>query len=43
MSDTQKIELLSTNGMLIKRPLFINDKVVLVGFKEKQWEENINI
>ena len=41
MSDTQKIELLSTNGMLIKRPLFINDKVVLVGFKEKQWEENI--
>lgn len=43
MSDTQKIELLSTNGMLIKRPLFINDKVVLVGFKEKQWEENIRI
>lgn len=41
MSDTEKIELLSTNGMLIKRPLFINDKVVLVGFKEKQWEENI--
>ena len=41
MTDTQKIELLSTNGMLIKRPLFINDKVVLVGFKEKQWEENI--
>lgn len=38
MSDTEKIELLASNGMLIKRPLLINDKVILVGFKEKEWE-----
>lgn len=39
MSDIEKIELLASNGMLIKRPLLINDKVILVGFKEKEWEE----
>ncbi len=41
MTEQEKIELLASNGMLIKRPLFINDKVVLVGFKEKEWRENI--
>lgn len=39
LSDEEKIELLSSNGMLIKRPLLITDKKVLVGFKEKEWEE----
>lgn len=39
MSDKEKIELLASNGMLIKRPLFVNDKIVLVGFKEKEWKE----
>lgn len=39
MSEEEKIELLASNGMLIKRPLFINDKIVLVGFKEKEWEK----
>lgn len=41
MTEEEKIELLSSNGMLIKRPLFINDKIVLVGFKEKEWREKI--
>lgn len=41
MTEQEKIELLASNGMLIKRPLYINDKVVLVGFKEKEWRENI--
>ena len=41
MSDEEKIDLLTSNGMLIKRPLFISDKVILVGFKEKEWRENI--
>lgn len=41
MSEKEKIELLSSNGMLIKRPLFINNKVILVGFKEKEWNEEI--
>ena len=33
MSDDEKIELLSSNGMLVKRPILITDKKILVGFK----------
>lgn len=43
MTDDEKIKLLSTDGMLIKRPLFItsNNNVnrIYIGFKEKEWEE----
>ena len=38
MTDSEKIQLLASDGMLIKRPLLINDKIILVGFKEKEWE-----
>lgn len=31
------IKLLSTNGMLVKRPIIITDKTILVGFKEDEW------
>ncbi len=41
MSDKERIELLASNGMLIKRPLLINEDVVLVGFKEKKWNEDL--
>ena len=37
MSEDEMIELLSTNGMLVKRPLVIGDNFVLVGFKEAEW------
>lgn len=37
----EKIELLSSDGMLVKRPLLELDNTVLIGFKEKEWEENI--
>lgn len=39
MSDIDKIKLLASDGMLIKRPLFIKDDIILVGFKEKEWKE----
>lgn len=38
MSDEEKLALLATNGMLVKRPLLILDDEVLVGFKEAEWE-----
>ena len=38
MSDNEKIKLLASDGMLVKRPMLINDNVVLLGFKEKEWE-----
>ncbi len=39
LSDKEQIDLLATDGMLVKRPLIIGEDFVLVGFKEKEWEE----
>ena len=39
MSVDEKLELLASDGMLIKRPILIQDKKVLVGFKEEEWKE----
>lgn len=39
MSEEEKLRLLAENGMLVKRPLVISEKKVLVGFKENEWEE----
>jgi len=39
MSYEEKIDLLSSNGMLIKRPLLLSDDKILIGFKQKQWED----
>ena len=41
MSDREIIDLLATDGMLVKRPLLITDDAVLVGFKEAEWEETL--
>ena len=38
MSDEEKLDLLATDGMLVKRPILITEKSVLVGFKESEWE-----
>jgi arsenate reductase len=38
MTLEQMAELLSTNGMLVKRPLVILADKVLIGFKEEQWQ-----
>lgn len=37
MSEEEQIRLLAGDGMLVKRPLLIDGKRVLVGFKEKEW------
>ena len=37
-TDEEKIGLLATDGMLVKRPLLITEDKVLVGFKEAEWE-----
>lgn len=39
MSETEMLELLATDGMLVKRPLLIAEDRVLVGFREAEWEE----
>ena len=39
MNDKEKIELLASDGMLIKRPLFISSKGIFIGFKEEEWKK----
>lgn len=41
MSEDEQLELLASDGMLVKRPLVITDKVVLAGFKEAEWEQKL--
>ena len=40
MTDEEKIKLLSSDGMLIKRPIVITENKILTGFKEEEWKEN---
>ena len=37
MSYEEKLELLASDGMLVKRPIFVTNDNALVGFKEKEW------
>lgn len=39
MSDEEQYRLLASDGMLVKRPLVVTEDTVLVGFREKEWEE----
>jgi arsenate reductase len=39
MTEEEQLQLLASDGMLVKRPLVIGEDFVLVGFKEAQWEE----
>ena len=41
MSDEEQLKLLSTDGMLVKRPIVIGEDFVLVGFKESEWSERL--
>ena len=39
MSEQEMIELLATDGMLVKRPILVTEDKVLVGFKQAEWEQ----
>ena len=39
MSEEEQLQLLATNGMLVKRPLVVGEDYVLTGFKENKWAE----
>ena len=41
MSEDEQLNLLATDGMLVKRPVIVADDFVLVGFKVKEWEEKL--
>lgn len=39
MSEEEQIQLLATDGMLVKRPILVTKDMVFVGFKEEEWEK----
>ena len=39
METSKAMELLASDGMLIKRPLLVSDEAVFFGFKEEQYEQ----
>lgn len=39
MSEEEQLKLLSTNGMLVKRPILIDDKNIILGFKEEEYKK----
>lgn len=41
MTEDAMLDLLASDGMLVKRPLLIADGFVLVGFKEAEWSESV--
>lgn len=42
-SDDKLLEILASDGMLIKRPIAFDGKNVLIGFKEDEWKEKLLI
>ena len=41
LSDKEMIELLASDGKLVKRPILVCDKFVLIGFNEDEWNEKL--
>ena len=39
ISEEEQLQLLATDGMLVKRPIVIENDIVLVGFREAEWEK----
>ena len=41
MTEDEMIDLLASNGMLVRRPILVGEDFVLVGFKEAEWEAKV--
>ncbi len=41
MTEEEQLRLLASDGMLVKRPLLVKDDLVLIGFREADWEKRI--
>lgn len=42
MSENEMLSLLSSDGMLVKRPILVGEGLILVGFKESEWKERFS-
>ena len=43
MTEEEQLELLATDGMLVKRPVLVSDDFVLTGFREQEWTEKLHL
>ena len=41
MSEEEQLQLLSTNGMLVKRPILVKEDKVVFGFDQQKWQDAI--
>ena len=41
MSEEEQLALLATDGMLVKRPILVDEDFVLVGFRQADWEAHL--
>lgn len=39
LSEDELIDILSSNGLIVKRPILLAGETVLVGFKEEEWKQ----
>ncbi len=42
MNEEEKLDLLASDGMLVKRPILVSDDFVLVGFKLAEWDQRLS-
>ena len=42
LTDEELLEILSTNGLMVKRPIMLTGDTILVGFKEEEWKAAFN-
>lgn len=43
MTEEEQLQLLATDGMLVKRPVLVGETFVVTGFKEKEWMEKLGL
>ena len=43
MDEEEQLQLLASDGMLVRRPIMVSEDKVLIGFKETQWAEHFRI
>ena len=41
MTEEEMLDLLASDGMLVKRPVLVTEDAVLVGFREAEWESAV--
>ena len=43
MTEEEQLELLATDGMLVKLTVLVGEDFVVTGFKEKEWREKLGL